>query len=440
MVRALHEAGIEVILDVVYNHTAEGNHLGPDAVVPGHRQPGVLPAGRGRQAVLHGLHRHREHPQRPAPAVAAADHGLAALLGHRDARRRLPLRPRLDPGPRVPRRRPAVGVLRPRPPGPGRQPGQADRRAVGRRRRAATRSATSRRCGPSGTASTATPSATSGAARPATIGEFASRITGSSDLYQHSGRRPVASINFVTAHDGFTLHDLVSYNEKHNEANGEDNNDGESHNRSWNCGVEGPTDDPEILAAARPAAAQLHRHADAQPGRADAAARRRAGPHPGRQQQRLLPGLRAHLDRLGRTSTRACSSSPRRSPSCAREHPTFRRRRFFHGRPVRRGEGDPVPDIDWLTPAGEQMDDDDWDGGYAKSLAVYLNGHGIRETDERGEYVVDDHFYLAFNASRRADRVHACPATTTPQALDDGPRHRRDGRGRAGRASSPARR
>ena len=83
---------------------------------------------------------------------------------------------------------------------------------------------------------------------PATLGEFASRLTGSSDLYEHSGRRPVASINFVTAHDGFTLRDLVSYNEKHNEANGEDNNDGESHNRSWNCGVEGPTDDPEILA------------------------------------------------------------------------------------------------------------------------------------------------------------------------------------------------
>ena len=156
----------------------------------------------------------------------------------------------------------------------------------------------------------------------ATVGEFASRITGSADLYQHSGRRPFASINFVTAHDGFTLNDLVSYNEKHNEANGEGNSDGESHNRSWNCGVEGPTDDPEILAAAGAAAAQLPRHADAQPGRADAAARRRAGPHPGRQQQRLLPGLRAHLDRLGRTSTRACSSSPSRSPSCA---PTTRR-------------------------------------------------------------------------------------------------------------------
>ena len=137
----------------------------------------------------------------------------------------------------------AVGVLRPHPAGPGDLPGQADRRALGRRRRAATRWATSRRCGPSGTASTATPCATSGAASRRTLGEFASRFTGSRPL-RAQRRKPIASINFVTAHDGFTLRDLVSYNDKHNEANGEDNRDGESHNRSWNCGVEGPTDDP----------------------------------------------------------------------------------------------------------------------------------------------------------------------------------------------------
>ena len=135
MVKALHAAGIEVILDVVYNHTAEGNHLGPDAVVPGHRQPGVLPAGRRRQAVLLRHHRHRQQPQRAAPRVAAADHGLAALLGDRDARRRLPLRPGLRAGPGVPRGEPAGRVLRPGQPGPGGQPGEADRRAVGRRRR-----------------------------------------------------------------------------------------------------------------------------------------------------------------------------------------------------------------------------------------------------------------------------------------------------------------
>ena len=144
------------------------------------------------------------------------------------------------------------------------------------------------------------------------LGEFASRLAGSSDLYEHSGRRPVASINFVTAHDGFTMRDLVSYNEKHNEANGEDNNDGESHNRSWNHGVEGPTDDPEIRGAAGPRAAQPPRHAAAQPGRADAAARRRARPHPARQQQHLRPGLRDLAGCTGTRPTSRWSSSPRR--------------------------------------------------------------------------------------------------------------------------------
>ncbi|CCH89069.1 glycosyl hydrolase (glycogen debranching enzyme) [Modestobacter italicus] len=232
----------------------------------------------------------------------------------------------------------------------------------------------------------------------ATIGEFASRISGSADLYQHSGRRPVASINFVTAHDGFTLNDLVSYNEKHNEANGEDNNDGESHNRSWNCGVEGPTDDPEILALR----AQQRRNFIAS-----------------LMLSQGVPML-LHGDELGRTqggnNNGYCQDDEitwidwenvdeglleftKLVTKLRTDHPTFRRRRFFHGRPVRREEGDPVQDIAWLTPAGEVMDDDDWDVGFAKSLAMYLNGHGIRETDERGEDVVDDCFYLAFNAS-----------------------------------------
>ncbi|MCZ2814365.1 MULTISPECIES: glycogen debranching protein GlgX [unclassified Modestobacter] len=231
----------------------------------------------------------------------------------------------------------------------------------------------------------------------ATIGEFASRITGSADLYQHSGRRPVASINFVTAHDGFTINDLVSYNEKHNEANGEDNNDGESHNRSWNFGVEGKTDDPEILAL--------------------------------RAQQRrnfittlmLSQGvpMLLHGDELGRTqggnNNGYCQDSPitwidwenideglleftKLVTKLRTDHPTFRRRRFFHGRPVRRAEGDPVQDVAWFTHAGELMSEEDWDAHYAKSIGVYLNGHGIRSTDERGEPVVDDCFYLVFNA------------------------------------------
>jgi isoamylase len=231
----------------------------------------------------------------------------------------------------------------------------------------------------------------------ATIGEFASRITGSADLYQHSGRRPVASINFVTAHDGFTLDDLVSYNEKHNEANGEDNNDGESHNRSWNCGVEGDTDDVEVL---------------------ELRARQRRNFIATLMLSQGVPML-LHGDELGRSqggnNNGYCQDSEltwidwenvdeglleftKLVTKLRTDHPTFRRRRFFHGRPVRREEGDPVQDIAWLTPGGDLMSDEDWDAGYAKSLAMYLNGHGIRETDERGEDVVDDCFYLAFNA------------------------------------------
>ncbi len=218
----------------------------PDAELQGHRQPELLPADAGRPALLHGLHGHGQQPEPRAPERAAADHGLAAPLRDRVPRRRVPLRPRLGARARAVRGRPALVVLRHDPPGPGAEPGEADRRAVGRRSRAATRSATSRCSGASGTASTATRSATSGAAK-GSISEFATRFTGSADLYG-DGRRPFASINFITAHDGFTLRDLVSYNEKHNEANLEGNRDGADDNRSWNCGVEGETDDPAVLA------------------------------------------------------------------------------------------------------------------------------------------------------------------------------------------------
>lgn len=232
---------------------------------------------------------------------------------------------------------------------------------------------------------------------PATLGEFASRLTGSADLYEHSGRRPVASINFVTAHDGFTLRDLVSYNEKHNEANGEDNRDGADDNRSWNCGVEGPTDDPEVLAL-------------------------RA-----RQQRNFIATLLLsqgvpmllHGDELGRTQggnnngyaqdneiTWVDWSAPDQPlleftaalARLRREHPTFRRRRFFDGRPVRREEGAPIPDIAWARPDGSQMQPEDWDSGFGRAVAVFLNGDGIRERDRRGEPISDAHFIVLFNA------------------------------------------
>jgi isoamylase len=232
----------------------------------------------------------------------------------------------------------------------------------------------------------------------ATLPEFASRLTGSSDLYAHSSRRPVASINFVTCHDGFTLADLVSYDVKHNDANGEGNRDGTSDNRSWNCGVEGDTDEPGVLAL-------------------------RA-----RQQRNFLATLflsqgvpmLSHGDEFGRTqrgnNNAYCQDNeltwvawdapdaPERLQQLEflqalsrlrRDHPVFRRRRFFQGT---KPERDGLRDIAWLTPAGQHMTDEDWHTGYAKSLGVFLNGDAITEPDARGQRVRDDSFLLLINA------------------------------------------
>ncbi|WP_341956576.1 glycogen debranching protein GlgX [Microbacterium sp. LWH13-1.2] len=239
---------------------------------------------------------------------------------------------------------------------------------------------------------------------PQALGEFASRLTGSADLYEHSGRRPVASINFVTAHDGFTLRDLVSYNEKHNDANGEDNNDGESHNRSENNGVEGPTDD-------------------------EAVNRIRA-----RQQRNFLATLLlsqgvpmiAHGDELGRTQNGnnngyaqdneitwvdwESADLPLVEFTAAvarlrRDHPTFRRSRFFDGRPVRSEDGERVPDVVWLRPDGRRMEPEDWDSGFGLAIGVFLNGQGIREKDRRGRPVTDQNFLVYFNSGTDAVEV-----------------------------------
>ena len=177
---------------------------------------------RGEPALLHGLHRLRQHAEHAEPAGAAADHGQPAVLGARDARRRLPLRSGERARARAVRSRSAGGVLRHHPSGSGAVAGEADRRAVGRRRRRLPGRATSRCCGPSGTASTATPCAASGAATAAPCPSWPRGWPAAATCTSRSGRRPYASINFITAHDGFTLHDLVSYNEKHNEANGEE--------------------------------------------------------------------------------------------------------------------------------------------------------------------------------------------------------------------------
>ncbi len=248
---------------------------------------------------------------------------------------------------------------------------------------------------------------------PSTLGEFASRLTGSADLYEDSGRRPVASINFVTAHDGFTLKDLVSYNEKHNEANGEDNNDGESHNRSWNSGAEGPTDDEEIQ--------QLR----------------------SRQQRNFIATLLlsqgvpmlSHGDELGRTqngnNNTYCQDSElswinwdnvdeallefTASVNALRnDHPTFRRRRFFNGRPAKRGGAEALSDIEWLSVDGSIMADEDWDTGLSRTIGVFLNGRGISGRDARGQRIVDDSFLLMFNADDKPVEFTIPPADYAP--------------------------
>jgi glycogen operon protein len=227
---------------------------------------------------------------------------------------------------------------------------------------------------------------------PATLGEFASRLTGSSDLYQADSRHPGASVNFVTAHDGFTLRDLVSYNEKHNEANGEGGADGESHNRSWNCGVEGDTDDKNILAL--------------------------------RQRQKrnflttllLSQGVTMLLsgDESGRTqrgnNNAYCQDNEiswqdwnhvdedlldftGRLIALRREHPVLRRRRWFQGLPIRGSV-----DLGWCKPDGAEMGDDDWDAGSAPTVGLFLNGEAITDRDRRGQRVTDDCFLLLFNA------------------------------------------
>ena len=192
---------------------------------------------------------------------------------------------------------------------------------------------------------------------PATLGEFASRLTGSSDLYQHDGRRPFASINFVTAHDGFTLRDLVSYNDKHNEANGEDGNDGADDNRSWNCGAEGPTDDPAILALRARQQRNFLGHPAAVAGRADAAARRRARPHPAGQQQRLLPGQRAVLGGLvaGQGATPSCVAFTGGLAALRARAPGVPPPPVLRG-PPDRARATSCGDIAWFTPGGDGDD------------------------------------------------------------------------------------
>jgi isoamylase len=395
MVRSLHRAGIEVILDVVYNHTAEGNHLGPTLsfrgvdnqayyrLVPGDPQHYYDTTGTGNSLNV----RHHESLRLImdslrywvtemhvdgfrfdlASALAREFHEVDRLSAFFDLVNQDPIvsQVKLIAEPwDIGEGGYQVGGF---PPlwtewnGKYRDTVRDFWRG-----------------------------------EPASLGEFAARFTGSSDLYEADNRRPIASINFVTAHDGFTLNDLVTYNEKHNDANGEDNNDGESHNRSWNHGVEGPSEDSHVQ--------ELRE----------------------RQKRNILTTLLlsqgvpmiAHGDELGRTqggnNNVYCQDNElswidwddarehdvlteftARVTALRTAHPVFRRKRFFQGRPI---HGSSIEDIAWLRSDGQHMSADDWDGSNPSTVMIFLNGKGIPDRDELGEHIVDDSFLLLINA------------------------------------------
>jgi glycogen operon protein len=228
------------------------------------------------------------------------------------------------------------------------------------------------------------------------MGEFARRLTGSNDLYGRNGRTPSASINFITAHDGFTLHDLVSYNDKHNEANGEENRDGSNNNLSWNCGVEGPTEDASINALRERQKRNLLATLLLSQGvpmllAGDEMGRTQRGNNNAYCQDNELAWTDWNIDPVRRNLLEFVS----RMIDTRRNHPILRRRQFFLGRPA---NGSPIKDIVWLRPDGAEMTDQEWDEDSTRCLGVFLSGDALPETDRRGRPVRDASFLLLFNA------------------------------------------
>jgi glycogen operon protein len=228
------------------------------------------------------------------------------------------------------------------------------------------------------------------------VADFAQRFSGSSDLYASDGRRPFASINFVTAHDGFTLTDLVSYNDKHNEANGEENRDGNSNNVSWNCGVEGPTDDPEIHALRE----RQKRNFLATLLLSQGVPMLLAGDERGHTQQGnnnvyCQDNELAWLDWSPRPEANALRDFVAQLIRVRRQHPSFRRRSFFRGQPAAAGE---AKDVVWLRPDGHEMTSPDWESEHVRCLGMLFSGTGITDLGSRGEAQQDDDFLLLLNA------------------------------------------
>ncbi|MCQ9126288.1 glycogen debranching protein GlgX [Corynebacterium amycolatum] len=408
MVRAFHDAGIEVILDVVYNHTAEGNHMGPTIcfrgidneayyrLVEGDRQHYMDYTGTGNslnvrhphslQLIMDSLRYWVSEMHVDgfrfdlASTLAREFHDVDRLSAFFDLVQQDPIVSQVKL------------IAEPWDVGEGGyQVGNFPPQWTewnGKYRdtiRDFWRG------------------------EPSTLGEFASRITGSSDLYANNDRRPTASINFVTAHDGFTLNDLVSYNEKHNMANGEDNRDGESHNRSWNCGVEGPTDDERVLSLR----SRQHRNFLTTLLLSQGTPMISHGDEMGRG-QRGNNNVYCQDNRLSwvdwnqtRTNSELVEYTQFLTELRA-EHPVFRRRRFLRGGPL--GAETDDRDIAWLTYEGRVMTTDDWNFDFGKSLMVWLNGDAITEPDRRGHRIEDDSFLLCFNAHHE-DIMFQIPGT-----------------------------
>ena len=228
------------------------------------------------------------------------------------------------------------------------------------------------------------------------LGELGTRLTGSSDLYESSGRKPYASVNFITAHDGFTLHDLASYNEKHNEANGEDNRDGSDNNISWNCGAEGATDDPEINALRLRQKKNFLATLFFSQGvpmmlAGDEIGHTQNGNNNAYCQDNEITWIHWDL----KPEDEELLAFTRLVIRLRKEHPILHRRKFLQGRPIR---GSNIKDIVWLSPEGREMTDEEWDQSFARCLGMFLAGAGLNEVDERGHPMVDNSLLLLFNA------------------------------------------
>jgi len=394
MVKTLHEAGIEVILDVVYNHTAEGNHLGPTLsfkgidnaafyrLVDDKKQYYMDYTGTGNS--LNVGHPHSLQLIMDSLRywvlemhVDGFRFDLAAALAREfyDVDRLAAFFELVQQDPVISQ---VKLIAEPWDVGPGGyQVGNFPPQW----------------------------SEWNGKFRDAirdfwrgepNLGDFAARIAGSADLYEQSGRRPVASINFVTAHDGFTLRDLVSYNDKHNDANGEENRDGESFNRSWNHGVEGETTDQEILAARAREQRNLLITLLLSQGvpmvlHGDEVGRTQRGDNNTYAQDSEISWL--HWDEIDAPLMEFTATVAR----LRAEHPTFRRKRFFTGSAVRVGDEQRLNDIVWLRPDGRPMEDGDWTAEGAQVIGMYLNGHGIAGKDATGNAIIDEHALLYFN-------------------------------------------